>query len=146
MKVSQPNNIGFSLLRVTTEQFATIDENLNDNTSFGLEINLRFGVDKGQKLIASFSNFTFENKGKTFLIIEAGCHFEIKQDAWNEMINDSEDSLAVPQGFMAHLAMLTIGTTRGILHAKTEGSEFNKFLIPTVNVMELIKEDVTLTL
>jgi len=142
--VSKPNNIGFSLNRVTTEQFATIEENLTDNQSFGLEINLRFGVNKDQKLIASFSNFSFDNNGKTFLIIEAGCHFEIKEEAWNEMVNDSADTLVAPQGFMAHLTMLTIGTTRGILHAKTEGTEFNRYLIPTVNVMELIQEDVTL--
>lgn len=142
--MSKPNNIGFSLNRVTTEQFATIEENLTDNQSFGLEINLRFGVNKDQKLIASFSNFSFDNNGKTFLIIEAGCHFEIKEEAWNEMVNDSADTLVAPQGFMAHLTMLTIGTTRGILHAKTEGTEFNRYLIPTVNVMELIQEDVTL--
>ena len=35
---------------------------------------------------------------------------------------------------------MTIGTTRGILHAKTEGTCFNKYVLPTINVTEIIKE------
>jgi hypothetical protein len=37
--------------------------------------------------------------------------------------------------------MLTIGTSRGILHAKTEGTEFNKFILPTINVNQLVEKD-----
>jgi hypothetical protein len=39
------------------------------------------------------------------------------------------------------MGMITVGTCRGILHAKTENTKFNQFLIPTINVAELIKED-----
>ena len=38
--------------------------------------------------------------------------------------------------------MLTIGTTRGVLHSKTENTPFNSFLLPTLNVNELVKKDV----
>lgn len=42
--------------------------------------------------------------------------------------------------------MLTIGTTRGVLHSKTENTPFNSFLLPTLNVMELVKKDVVFKL
>jgi len=37
---------------------------------------------------------------------------------------------------------LTVGTVRGILHTKTEGTNFNGFVIPTINVTELVTSDV----
>jgi hypothetical protein len=42
---------------------------------------------------------------------------------------------------MAHLAMITTSTCRGVLFAKTEGTEFYKFIIPTLNVTGMINED-----
>lgn len=38
--------------------------------------------------------------------------------------------------------MLTIGTARGVLHSKTENTTFNQFLLPTLNVNELVQKDV----
>ena len=52
------------------------------------------------------------------------------------------DIYKLPSGFVCHLAMLAIGTARGVLHAKTENTLFNKYLIPTINVAELIKDDI----
>ena len=92
--------------------------------------------------IAVFSLFVFESDQKPFIIIESGCHFKIADSSWSEMYQSDTNSLKVPRGFLSHLAMLTIGTTRGVLHAKTEGTCFNKFVLPTVNVSDLIKEDV----
>ena len=43
---------------------------------------------------------------------------------------------------MTHLIVLTIGTVRGILHAKTEGTKYNSYILPTINVAELIKTDI----
>ena len=40
--------------------------------------------------------------------------------------------------------MIAVGTARGILHAKTEATKFNQFLIPPINVVELIKDDIIL--
>ena len=39
--------------------------------------------------------------------------------------------------------MITIGTTRGVLFAKTESTPFSKYIIPTINVAEMIENDAT---
>lgn len=39
------------------------------------------------------------------------------------------------------MAVLAVGTTRGILHTNTENTPFNQFLIPAINVAQLVKED-----
>lgn len=59
------------------------------------------------------------------------------------MFNSVTNTLVIPKGFLRHLAMLTVGTSRGILHAKTEGTCFNKYVLPTINVTLIIKEDAT---
>jgi hypothetical protein len=40
--------------------------------------------------------------------------------------------------------MLCVGTLRGVLHAKTENSVYNKFYLPTINVNDLVKTDIVL--
>lgn len=135
------NNIGFALSKVSTEQFAIIEDGFNDKGKLGLNTSLRFAADKKQRYLAVFALFTFYSDENPFLVIEAGCHFPIREAAWKEMIDSESETLTVPRGFLCHLAMLTVGTTRGILHAKTEGTCFNKYIIPTVDVTEIIRED-----
>ena len=81
----------------------------------------------------------FIQKKSPFLIIEVGCHFNITTEAWSGFYNESKTELIVSRGFIGHLVMLTIGTTRGVLHSKTENTPFNNFLLPTLNVNELVK-------
>jgi hypothetical protein len=141
----QINNIGFSLKKVITEQFAIIEESFNEKGKIRLNTSFRFAADDEQKYIAVFSSFVFDSEEKPFLIIEASCHFSIIDSAWIEMLNSETNTLIVPKGFLCHLAMLTVGTSRGILHAKTEGTCFNQYIIPTINVTEIIKSDASFT-
>lgn len=138
---NKPKSIGFSLHKITTEQFALIEENYKEGCDIRLGTNIKFGIDQKNKMIASFTGFIFECEQKPFIVIEACCHFKIKEEAWTSMLNDQGDNLVAPKGFMSHLAMLTVGTTRGILFSKTESTCFNRFVLPTINVAELVKDD-----
>lgn len=139
------NSIGFSLKKVSTEQFAILEEGFNEKGKIRLNTSFRFAADDKQRYIAVFASFVFDSDEKPFLIIEASCHFSIKEPAWKEMLVSDSNSLEVPKGFLSHLVMLTVGTTRGILHAKTEGTCFNKYVLPTINVTEIIKSDTSFT-
>jgi len=134
-------SIGFSLKKVSTEQFALIEQGFNEKGKIRLNTSIKFAADDKHKYIAVFTSFTFDSDNNPFIIIEASCHFSIKDQAWKEMLNHELNILTVPKGFLTHLAMLTVGTSRGILHAKTEGSCFNKYVLPTINLTEIIKED-----
>ena len=137
-----PNkSIGFTLKKVITEQFAIIDEGFKEEGKIRLKTSVRFAADDTQKHIAVFTSFIFDSENKPFLLIESSCHFAIKDAAWIAMFKPDINTLIVPKGFLCHLAMLTVGTSRGILHAKTEGTCFNKYVLPTINVTEIIKED-----
>jgi len=143
-KKQESKSIGFNLGKITTEQFAIISDAFNkDNPKIEMSIGLKFGLDKEQKIIASFVKVQFEQRKKTFIIIEIANHFNIEEKAWDSF-NKTETSIIIPKGFASHLVMLTIGTLRGALHCKTENTEFNSFILPTINVTELVKEDIEL--
>lgn len=141
---NQPINISFALIKITTEQFAVIEGVYNENAKIRIKTNLRFAADKVQKMIGVFSNFIFEDSEKPFILIEVGCHFIIQEESWNKMLNLETDTLLVPKSVLSHLAMLSVGTTRGVLHSKTENNTFNRFIIPTINVAAMIPDDVVL--
>lgn len=100
---------------------------------------LEFKINTDQKLIGVFATFTFEQAKKVFIKIQVSCHFNIEPDTWTSFLKDS--NVVVPKNFISHLTILTIGTSRGILHAKTEGTEFNQFILPTINVNQLVDAD-----
>ena len=135
------NDISFKLAVITTEQFVIIEDNFAKEADVKVGLDFRFAADKEQKLIAQFNTFIFSTNDKPFLLIEAGCHFAISNDSWEKMHDNKLNKLIVTKEFLQQMTMLTIGTTRGILHAKIEGTPFYQYLVPLINVEELIKED-----
>ncbi|MCD6180437.1 MAG: hypothetical protein J7K39_11095 [Bacteroidales bacterium] len=139
------NPIGFSLRKISTEQFAVIEEAyLGSDKEIQLGIDLRFGLDVENKGLVAFVKVRFEQEKSPFLVVEVGNHFAIDNTAW-ESFQKEDKEMVLPKGFASHLVMLTIGTLRGVLHSKTENTKFNKFLLPTINVTELVKSDVELS-
>ena len=133
--------VGFALKGIKTEQFAIFEENYSPKKETSLGTELQFKLDQNNKQIAVFLGFEFLQGKKVFLKIQVSCHFKIEESSWNLLIQ--ENKLIVPKGFLAHLAMITTGTSRGVLFAKTEATPFSTFIVPTLNVAEMIKEDVS---
>ncbi|MCH2084689.1 MAG: hypothetical protein MK226_20050 [Saprospiraceae bacterium] len=142
-KSIEENTIGFILQKITTEQFAILEESFqaDENTELGTE--LKFSINALEKRISVFPRFVFRHsKQSPFLIIAVGGHFKISESSWKQFIQSESHQIIVPRNFMAHLCVITVGTTRGILHAKTEGTAFNQFLLPSINIFDIIQKDV----
>jgi hypothetical protein len=137
-------DIGFIFSGIKTEQFAIFKENFEDKTPISLSTGLRFKISAEHRTVIVLLIVSFEQKKKPIIKIEVSCHFEIKPETWSEFKEDEQFN--IPADFARHLGMLTIGTVRGVLHSKTEGTAFNNFIIPTINVNDFIKEDVIIKL
>lgn len=145
MKKSK-DQIGFSLQKITTEQFAILDDSYKEGDEIQLSTNLKFGINEEKHLVVVILSIQFSQNNNPFLKLDAACHFNINDSAWEQFLDSKKGEITFPKGFIGHLAMLTIGTTRGILHAKTENTPFNKFLLPTINVNDIIKSDLVMKL
>lgn len=137
-------NINFSLLKIKTEQFAVFEENFNKSEVINLNTNLSFGLNSNDKVFLITPKYTFENEGKPFMTIQISCYFKIEDKTWNNFTIKKQ--IGFPKDFVAHMAMITVGTSRGILHTKTEGTIFNEFILPPMNVAEMVGEDVSFDL
>jgi hypothetical protein len=129
----------FKIINIKTEQFALFEENHLDKGEINLDTNLSYGLNATERNFIVSIKFTFGMKKKPFMTIQVNCNFEISQESFNSLIVD--DKIILPNKFIAHMAMITVGTSRGILHSKTEGTIFNKYILPTINVSQMLPKD-----
>lgn len=139
-------SVDFNLQGIKTEQFAVFEESYKAKSDPGLGTQLQFKIDRKNKLVGCFLGFEFVEGKNVFLKIVVSCHFKIMDDSWNRFTQLDNKKIVIPKDFLSHLAMITTGTTRGVLFAKTETTLFSKFIIPTLNVKEMIAEDATFDL
>lgn len=139
------DQIKFALRSITTEQFAIIESAFNksiENVELGNS--LRFGYNLEQRSITVLIAVNFSQDKEPFLILEIGCHFEIFWDDWKMIYTAELGEIKLPMEVARHLVVLAMGTLRGVLHAKVENTPYNMFILPTINVIELVKEDIVI--
>lgn len=141
MKATE-NNIGFALRKISTIRFATIEEVHKKKGEETLTTSVKFGINKEAHYLSVLVTIQYEKQKSPFLLAEVACDFNIVKPAWEKFKVEGSDAIEVPKGFITHLTVLTIGTVRGILHAKTEGTIFNGYVLPTLNVSELVTENI----
>lgn len=140
------DKVGFGLLKIVTEQFAIIESAYSESETIQMGIGIDYGIDVEHKVIACSFRFELMIKNSPFLLIHVRCDFRVNDDAWADFSCEEKQSICFPKGFASHLAVLTVGTARGVLHAKTENTRFNEFFLPTININDFVKEDVNLKL
>lgn len=138
MKKEEP--VIFSLRKISIEQFAVLYEPVaSKNVEFSFLVKIGHNLDNRQIGVSIIFKF-LENK-IPFLQLETTCHFEIQKDSWDSFPKDSNDNILINKDFIAHLISIQIGSSRGILYAKTENTPNSKYLIPLVNVQKIAKEN-----
>ena len=136
--------IGFSIIQISTEQFATIPEAFKVTEQAQIQHELSFGIDKNERRVyvrksARYHHFDNPNP---FIIIDVSCQFLITIEDWEKVKQVESDNIILPRDFGIHLAMLVAGTLRGILHTKTENTIFNQFVFPPIDITALVPSDV----
>jgi hypothetical protein len=140
----EEKSISFSIIAIKTEQFAVLEEKISPKKEININTNLEFKINTEKHQFGVFSTFDFIQGNKHLIKLQVSCHFSIIKESWNSFLN--ENQLVFPKGFVKHLAVISIGTARGILHSKTEGTVYNTFVLPTINVDQIIENDVVFSI
>lgn len=125
--------------RIRVDQFAILTDSIPpEDLSLGFAIS--FGVAPSIHEVCTTVRFDISHAESPLLILELSCFFEIREEDWNKFKQDNK--VIIPKELLAHFGVHTIGTARGILHCKTEGTQLNAFILPPINVSERITEDI----
>lgn len=139
------NQLGFAFTGLRTLSFAVIDAAYKKTGSLNLLTGLSFGLDIDDHTVTCSAEFAFEKKkDQPFLILKVQGLFEINEEDFLQKMKQDDGSYLVTQGLATHFAVLTVGSARGILHAKTEGTIYNQYLLPTIDIKEMLQEDIIL--
>lgn len=136
--------VPFRLFSVNTEEFATFQEVEQIEDKIDLKTGLSYAIDDEGHAVKCIVRLQYESSDKIFILLQVSCEFEIEPKAWSNWKKKKEAIFAIPKEFAKHLAVITIGTARGVFHSKTENTIFNKYLIPTINVANFVTEDIVI--
>lgn len=145
MPVTKP--IPFRLVSIETNQFAVLQDAYTEDADFQLDINAPLtAVGEHHGFILDLS-IRYLCNSKPFVVLEIACFFEIEAKAFNTLFIDKKkkEELKIPVEFHRHLAMIAVGTARGILFEKLKDTDFRQFILPTINLTEIIKDDLILS-
>ena len=134
--------IKFRIAKIETLQFAMLPEFYdvpNDNFDYSFDLNFAFpGLEK--KLIACSCLVKYEGKSSPFLILEVGMLFEVENESWERIIG--QDQFVLPKETAYHMLSLMVGAARGILHSETKNTDFNRLILPSINLTKVIDSDI----
>lgn len=134
--------LSFKLADISTDEFAILEDSYTEGENVQMSTFITFGQDREHRVLGAKLKFQFEQNEKPFLVISATCSFQLEEEAWNSLLDEENEKLVIPEGFASHMAVITVGTIRGILHEKTKDTPYNQFIIPPVNLTEMINGDI----
>ncbi|MBN9383475.1 MAG: hypothetical protein J0H74_22145 [Chitinophagaceae bacterium] len=142
--MNELQTIRFSWIKITTDEFAVIEH--FDTSRMDIAINIGFAALPPEHVLAIQTKCTFNQQGKPRLVIAVSGYFDIDPVDWQTMYDKEKKTLYLALQPARALASLTLSTLRGVLHAKTEGLSVNAIPLPPIDLAEIVKEPVFITL
>jgi len=136
------NPLGFAIANIKTTEFAILEENFDQEIDNEFSTGFRVAANTEEKFIAVKFDVQFKSQKKTVIKLAVECAFEIDENDFSNFQNKENNELNIPGALCRHLAVITVGTSRGILHEKLNETNFDDIILPSINVTEHIKDDV----
>lgn len=133
--------VTFNLKGISTDEFATIKECYKEEEGVQIETGYGYEIDPDNYTVAVRFSILFKCNELPFIVLKLTCSFDVEKESFDALFDSESGKYVIPRNFLTHLTVLTIGTARGVLHAKLEKTVFEKYMLPTLNVSDLIKED-----
>lgn len=139
---NKDEGVRFQISKIETLQYALLSEKV-DEKSMQFQAGFGFGIDPESKMVRCSFEYTFLSGKEPVLKIETALQFAIEPACFEKQI-DQTDKWTIPKGFAIHAAMITVSTTRGILHEKTINSSLNNYPLQIINVLNTVQEDIVI--
>jgi hypothetical protein len=133
--------VTFNLKGISTDEFATIKECYKEEENVQIETVYGYEIDPANYTVSVNFSILFKCNDAPFIVLKLTCSFDVDKDSFDALLDSESGKYIIPKGFLTHLTVLTVGTARGVLHAKLDKTGFEQYMLPTLNVSDLINED-----
>lgn len=142
----EKKNIPFRILGIETSQFALMDEAYKDDCDLGMVVGVPISASEEEHAIEVAINVQFRCESVPFLILEVKMKFDIEPEAFQTLLvtKKKKTSVVIPVGLSRHLATLTAGTARGVLHERLQKTKLNGLVLPTIDLTTILESDMVL--
>lgn len=139
--------IQFGFAKIETTRFSLNKALYDKDTVISFQSNIGFGIIPEHQILGISLGFQFLHQEKQpFLDLELAFDFKIEEQSWKNFIDKNNVQICFPLKFATHLAVIVVGTARGVMHERIGNSELGKFIIPPVDLTQLIKGDIIMKL
>lgn len=127
--------IPFRIFKITNDPIELHADLFDEQSPMEFGTEFSFNGDLKQRIIGCRSVYIFRQGDTILSSLTVYCYFEVDPDYVNEHLEDGK--LMLNKDFLRYIATISVGTARGIQHAKTQGTILNNLVIPPVNLMEM---------
>lgn len=121
------------------EIHADLVEELSD-LEFGFQVS--FNGDLKNRIVGCKTEYLFKQKSNTISALTVYCYFMIEEGFVKSKTENGK--LILSNEFLRYLATISVGTARGIQHAKTQGTILNALVIPPINLINMTIQDLVI--
>ena len=118
--MAEIQSLRFSFYKITTDEFALTGEKYDPALNAEMSIGLGFNAMIEEKVVIIQVKCLFYQHGKLLIVIAVSCAFKVEDEDWNKIYHEENKSFELARHLALHMTSLTVGTARGVLHAKTE--------------------------
>ena len=136
--------IPFRIRKIENEPIEIFPDLVNkDIRDFVVDSGFAYNGDINDCWIGCQADFTFKQGNTVVAKLVATCFFEIDPNFVNREIKDGK--LTIDKEFIRYISTITVGTARGIFHAKTQNTILNQFVLPPINLTAINMQDMILS-
>lgn len=125
------------LKSIETEQFSINPALLKDRAAVSVETHMDFGISEDFTCIVTKGIFRYVEADNELLRLEIDCSFAVG----SEQVDDIKENGLVDREYLLYLGSITVGTARGVIHAKTVNTALAGLVLPQINLTKIVEGD-----
>ena len=136
------DKIPFRIFKIENDPIELHADLVEELSDIEFDFQVSYNGDLENRIIGCKTKYTFKQKNNIVSVLTVYCYFLIEEGFVKSKIENNK--LVLSKDFLRYLATISVGTARGIQHAKTQGTILNSIVIPPINLMEMSIQDFTL--
>lgn len=133
------DKIPFRIFKIENDPIELHADLVDKNSIIEFSFQVSFNGDLKNRIIGCKTDYVFKQKDTIISSLTVYCYFMIEKEfVKSKTVNNK---LELSKDFLRYLATISVGTARGIQHAKTQGTDLNSMVIPPINLVSMDIQD-----